>query len=199
MNDAYKMTKDNLMRTFPAILAQDEGMRPLGVIVADALEKLKGQAKKASIYPFIDQQDEDVLDALARDMKVDWYDYNQTLRAKHQIIKDEMQVHRTLGTIGAVRRALKGIFDSLLIQEWPSYGGDPYHFRVIVGGAWTPEREAWARRAINLTKNLRSVMDALISIQGVDSGVLIENGHFFADVLYPMCGDPVCGGEMYLV
>ena len=56
---------------------------------------------------------------------------------------------------------LDGVFDSVKVEEWWEYGGDPCHFRVIVTGEWSEEAAIWAEKAVAATKNVRSILDGI--------------------------------------
>ncbi len=89
------------------------------------------------------------------------YDYTASVEQKREWVRDAVPLYRTLGTKKGIYQFLKGYFGEIEIQENWEYGGDPYHFRVTVGGEWTPSTEAWARKAIDRVKSLRSVLDDL--------------------------------------
>ena len=100
------------------------------------------------------------LDELAWELNC-LYDYNASIETKREWIKNAVPLYRLFGTPQAVYKYLAGYFDDVELEEAWQYGGDPYHFRVTLSGEWTDEHELWARRAIEESKNVRSVMDTL--------------------------------------
>ena len=160
------ITKETLIQTLPAPLEQDQHMHELGETAADAIVSMWANIILPAIYTRIDELPEDLLDILAKDFKVDWYDFNCDLDAKRALIKDSIYVHKHLGTAAAVKRALSDVWPASTVEEWFTYSGSPYHFRVILTGNYTPEIEAQARRAVNLTKNVRSILDSIIFNSG---------------------------------
>lgn len=179
------ITKANLMRAAPNVLVDDGNMFPLVDTLADALAKLAASCRLATIYPRIDELPEDLLDILAKDFKVDWYDYNYNLETKRKVIKDSFFVHRHMGTRAAVETAVCDVWPSSHIEEWFEYGGDPYHFRVITSEEYDAKTEQNIKQAISLFKNARSTLDAIVfnsgsvtatlNVAAAVCGVLIED------------------------
>lgn len=189
-NELYGMTKENLMRTFPAVLDQDEGMNPLGQMIADALSKLMTKADLVKIYSRIDELDETVLDTLAKDFDVVWYDYNYSLETKRALIKDSFYVHRRLGTKGALDRALSDIFPNSTVWEWFEYGGDPYCFRVVVDVTKSrePAHIGMLKRAIEYYKSFRSHLEEDDVVVRITCGIVIRTAQSGIGYSVPKCG-----------
>ena len=180
------LNKNNFLQTLPSVLANDEGMAPLGGVAAEALAGLIGKTELPAIYSRIDQLDEELLDILAKDFKVDWYDYDADITAKRAMIRDSFYVHRHLGTAGAVKRVLSDIYPSYTLQEWYEYGGAPYHFKVTVAdNNFTAEKRAQAIRMINIVKNVRSCLDDIAAQTIARITVHVDTGHAFLDALVP--------------
>lgn len=116
------------------------------------------------IYPAIDDLPEALIDHLAVQMHVDEYDDDSDLTAKKEQVKESFLLHRYKGTKYAVQQAIATVYKSALIQEWPEYDGDPYHFRVKLTA--TPLGNATVInkmiRAINAYKNARSWLDYFV-------------------------------------
>lgn len=87
------------------------------------------------------------------------YDYNANIEAKRRWIRDATPLAAALGTPQAIYNYLEGYFDEVELEEYWQYGGEPFHFRVTVSGKWTAESEAWARKAIAASQNVRSILD----------------------------------------
>lgn len=175
INERYRMTEENLMRTFPEVLKNDEGMNPLGRLISKALVTLLGKVEHAKIYARIDQLDEPVLDILAEDLDVAWYDYNYSLETKRALIKDSFFVHRHLGTKGAIDRALSDIFPNSTVQEWFDYGGQPFYFRVVVDVTRTREEAqiGLIKKAVEYYKSYRSHLEENEIIVRITCGISI--------------------------
>lgn len=154
----YGITRDNLLRTLPDVLKNDKKMYALATVIADLLSGQVDEIRKLKIYSQIDNLPEPLLDILAYDFKVDWYGYDYDIDVKRAQLKDSFNVHRHLGTRGAVERALSDIYPGTEVEEWFDYGGDPYHFRVLLDV--TDQRVSISQdeiiRAIEMFKSRRS-------------------------------------------
>lgn len=154
----HGITAENLLRTFPDVLKEDKKLLALATIIAELLSSRPKEIDKIRIYSQIDKQAEDLLDILAYDLKVDWYGYNYSLSVKRAQIKDSFNVHRTLGTRGAVEKALSELYPGTEVEEWFNYDGNPYYFRVYLD--MTNQQVAVYHdeiiRTINIFKPIRS-------------------------------------------
>lgn len=120
------------------------------------------------------------------------YDYQADVKAKRRWIQDAMPLFSSYGTPQAIYNFLKGYFDNVELEEFWEYGGEPYHFRVIVSGDWSEKNAAWTRKAIETAKNMRSVLDEL----SVGSHARVEikaEGNSDVRVRFPLCGEMLCG------
>ena len=186
----YGITTENMLRTLPDVLKNDEKMLALATVIADALSAQIEEIDKLRIYPQIDKQPETLLDILAYDFKVDWYGYDYDIEAKQALLKDNFKVHRHLGTPGAVERALSDIYPGSEVEEWYNYGGDPYYFRVLLDV--TAQRVSISHddiiQAIKIFKSRRSHLqdNALIYRSRVNIVIGLTTGY----VIY---GARLCG------
>lgn len=130
MNDNHGLTASNLLGSLPQVLRDDESMVALAKSVAAVLEKRKDEIRTIAIYPRIDELPEDLLDILAKDFKVDWWDKGYSLETKREILKTSWHTHRILGTKDAVTTALRALYDQFDVKEWWEYGGEPGFFKV---------------------------------------------------------------------
>lgn len=89
------------------------------------------------------------------------YDFNADIENKRVWIRDAVPLYASYGTVAAIYKHLGGYFDDVEVEEHWQYGGEPYHFRITVGGEWTNEKEQWAKNAVGRTKNVRSILDDL--------------------------------------
>ena len=172
------VTKENLLQVLPSVLAKDAEMQPLGETASMALAALWSNVDLPTIYSRIDDLPESLLDILAKDFKIDWYNFDHPIETKRAVIKDSFYVHKHLGTVGAVKRALSDVWPSFSLEEWYDYGGDPYHFRVAIADHdFTVAKREQAIRYINLVKNVRSWLDEIYA-QVIGDIVIVETSSY---------------------
>lgn len=164
MNSAHALTAENLLRALPEVLRNDESMAALAASVAQVLAQRPEEIQRLAIYPRIDELPEELLDILAYDFKVDWWDADYTLEEKRQILKDNWHVHRILGTKAAVETAISAIYPGTQVSEWFEYNGEPYHFKLLIDSTYdgvNPEKHQRVLDRVEYYKNLRSVLDEI--------------------------------------
>lgn len=162
MNSTYGLTAENLLRTLPDVLKNDASMSALAASIAAILAARPAEIQQLMIYPRIDELPEDLLDILAHDFKVDWWDGDYTLDEKRQTLKDSWSVHRMLGTKAAVETAISAIYPDTQVSEWFEYGGEPYHFRLLINSTYESVNQEKHQRVLDRVEfyqNLRSVLD----------------------------------------
>ena len=147
-------------------------MAALASAVAEVLAARVGEIERVSIYSQIDRLPNELLDILANDFKVDWWDANYTLEEKRRTLKDSWNVHRRLGTKAAVVLAISAIYPDTQVSEWWEYGGKPYHFKLLIDATYEdvdPVRHQRVIDRVAFYKNLRSVLD---EVEYYDAGGL---------------------------
>lgn len=171
----HGLTAENFLLTLPPALAADENMRALAQAVAQVLARRPGEIEQTLIYPRISRLDGPLLDILARDFKVDWWDSDYSLEEKRRTLEGSWQVHKTLGTRAAVEQAISAIYPNTRVQEWFEYGGGPYRFRLeidITHDTKNSEKQARALARLGYYKNLRSHMESLAYVYRFEAVVL---------------------------
>lgn len=164
MNENHGLTRENLIRSLPVSVSGDPKMLALAGVIAGALERRREELERIAIYPHIDRLDEGLLDILARDFKVDWWDGDYTTEEKRRTLSTSWQVHKALGTKGAVIRAITSVYQQAKVEEWFEYGGEPYHFRLTVRlseNGWDYGKHLQLIEKLQYYKNLRSHRDAI--------------------------------------
>ena len=127
MNDVFSI---DFTRAMPPTLRNDPAMLALGQSIAGELQENIRLASLTLIFHRIDELDENVLDILARDMHVDWWDDSHPIEVKRRILRDSVRVHMRLGTRFAIETPLRNIFPNSNVQEWFEYGGTHHRFRI---------------------------------------------------------------------
>ena len=155
------ISKFDIGRLVPKFIMQDKN----GYAIAKAMESgLKFFLQKCQegldTLQNVDKMPEWRLDEMAWEMNC-LYDETAALEVKREWIRNAIPLYSIWGTKKGVIEYLKGYFGEIELEENWQYSGDPFHFRVTVGGEWTPENEAWATRAVEQAKNIRSVLDDL--------------------------------------
>ncbi len=167
--------KDALLAAFPYSLMRDTDKVKLADAVASELIKTVAQSEYAAVFPRVDELPEDVLDILAVDFKIQWYENNSSIESKRQAIKECLLIHRYKGTKYAVEAALRSIYKDVKVYEWFEYGGKPYHFKIIIyDSSNDQEKRARVLAKVQYYKNLRSVLEETIFEVGISSDISMK-------------------------
>lgn len=190
MNKANGITAENLLATLPQVLREDKSVHALACAAAQVLADRPAEIDRLRIYPRVDDLPEDLLDILAYDFKVDWYNYNYPLSAKREVFKSSFRVHRYLGTRGAVEEALSSIYPGTILEEWFEYGGKPFYFRIILDVtnqlvAISHSDIVWA---VEFYKSLRSHLEDNAIIYRSRAEFLIQTGCGYVIYSTRLCG-----------
>lgn len=153
-----------LLQAFPMEVSETSRMAMIAAIVAEELQSLSEDHDLLAIYTQIDELDSTMLDILAIDFKIDWWDANADLEKKRDTFKSCFTIHRKLGTIGAVRQAISDMYSTAQIKEWFDYNGLPYHYKLEIGLGeqfGTSEIIGSILYRSQFYTNVRSVMDGI--------------------------------------
>lgn len=168
MNDpgsVHGLTVGNILTAFPIALQGDQDAAALAEVTARLLARRPEEIDRLRIYPNIHRLDEKLLDLLAYDFKVDWWDADYNLAEKRRTLADSWRVHKLLGTKSAVETALRAIYPNAEVQEWFEYGGEPYFFKLnidLTGEISNAARPWRVLERVNFYKSLRSHVDKIV-------------------------------------
>lgn len=170
MNDAYGITPETLTRSLPEVLKRDEGMNALAQGIAQVLSDRVKEVESLSLYAHIGELPEELLDILAYDFNVTWWDRSLKLEDKRRMIQESWHVRQHLGTKYAVELAVSAAFGSGVVTEWFEYGGEPYHFRI----SFVELRKVWENydgflSMLEAVKRKSAVLDSLTATKRIET------------------------------
>lgn len=184
-----KSLKDaRIVDGLPRILAKQPWVRALSEAMGVVHEMTMAFADKSQIYTDIDHVTEDILDALAVNWKIDWYDTDYNIEQKRRIVKTALTVRRTMGTAAAVKAQADAIYPGTILEEWFEYGGEPGYFRLRVGVTTVEEKEKFSALSVaEIEHRLAGAKRFSAHLQGVE--------YFDADGTATAYGLASCAGE----
>lgn len=155
-------------------MQRDINVQGFSAALTGQVQKLADEIGRVAIYNRIDDLPEDVLDVLAWQFSVDWYDPDADLPTKRNAIKEAIEIHRIKGTPAAVQRVIEIYFGDGEVEEWFQYGGQPGYFRVKTSNQEaTNEKAALFAKAVNAVKRLSAHLEAVILITSDDLNLYI--------------------------
>ena len=159
------MSKDlqsvSLLDILPPNLLADKQIHAAARALDDELQKITVATRNALLLPRLDELSEEVIDLLAWQWHVDFYEPSADIATKRQLVRESIAWHRIKGTKAAVEKMTQTVFKGGVITEWFEYGGEPYHFRIDVLNApnMTEENRERLLAVVNASKNTRSWLD----------------------------------------
>ena len=183
----------NFADYLPAALKHDPKMRAIAETVTREALRVSGETENVLIYSRIDELPEALIDILAYDMHVDWYDYSYPLKVKRDILKGSVRVHKKMGTKYAIEKALGALYPQSEVEEWYQYEGEPHHFHIVCD---VTENRVTASfqdiiNAVMMYKRLSSHLDEVVYQASV--GIRIETHTDFFLYKNPATGSLLAG------
>lgn len=168
-----ELQSTSLLDILPENLLADAQIYAAARALDDELRKVTAATRDALILPRIDELSEEVIDLLAWQWSVDFYDELKSLAEKRNAVKQSIAMHRIKGTRRAVELALHMVYTSGEVSEWFEYGGRPYYFRVrfIEPNSIRTEDVDRVIRIINAVKNTRSWLESIGFTRHVPMGL----------------------------
>ncbi|MDT8901821.1 phage tail protein I [Anaeroselena agilis] len=153
----------NWIDLIPASISGDANVKAISAAVSPQLQEVSAAIAECVLLARIDELDEQVLDLLAWQWHVDFYDLSLTLAKKRNLVRTAIKWHRKKGTKAAVQAMVSTVFSNGIVTEWFEYGGEPYYFRVetdeIISEAAAYDRLV---KVIEAAKNKRSWLESVI-------------------------------------
>lgn len=129
MIDIYTVSVLDLL---PPNLKQDQDIIAASKAVDNEFSLVVDEVKNCIILPRIDELESDLVDLLAWELHVDFYDSSLPIEIRRTLVKNSTRWHRGKGTAGAVEEIAGTVFGDSKLQEWFQYGGKPYFFKINV-------------------------------------------------------------------
>ncbi len=184
------ISKVALLDLVPVSIRGDPQVQAAAAALDQELKAVTAVIPATLLISRIDELPESVLDLLAWQFHVDFYEPDgMTLDRKRALVKQSIAWHRRKGTPSVVEEVVQTILDKAVVQEWPDYGGQPYYFRVIKIGGQMLDAGMYVRlkKAIETVKNTRSWLEGVSLSRTVDSIVhlgVMQSQHTKIDI-YP--------------
>nr|DAF00696.1 MAG TPA: tail protein [Caudoviricetes sp.] len=174
-----KLQHTSLLDILPPNLLRDKQIKAAAQALDAELQKITEATKEALLLPRIDELPEAVIDLLAWQWHVDFYEpIGMDIETKRRLIKRSIAWHRIKGTPAAVEQVVSAAFDTSHVKEWFEYGGSPYHFKVVTEDVTTDKSVlARMRRAINAAKNARSWLETIEFILHLQDTAKADDKH----------------------
>ena len=150
----------NLAESAPSSITHDETISAIITALDNLLASLAADARKVLLYPRLDELEGDVLDLLAWQFHIDFYNSSDYTDAeKRELIRESIATHRMKGTVWAVEKVVKTFFENATVKELENF-----RFRIQTTGYTGQGRDKAFRSWLKVlydTKNVRSWLDRI--------------------------------------
>mgnify|MGYP002853166183 CR=1 FL=1 len=119
-----------LQDIMPENLVKDSNTNLIAESLNDELRLITEASSEALILPRIDELDERIIDILAWQYHVDFYELAETLEMKRELVRESLKWHMKKGTQYAIIKALDMLGIEAEYKNWYEYGGEPYTFSL---------------------------------------------------------------------
>lgn len=123
----------DLLKILPNLLKEDEFSKNISLILNKYLNEISDTYDNLFLMKNLDKFDDRVLDEIAKDKSIVWYDSALSIEQKIKIIRSHRLVYRVLGSEKAVLQLIQDYFGSSgSIQNWHEYGGTHHRFKITL-------------------------------------------------------------------
>lgn len=182
---------EQALKLLPISLTKDPVVIAMYEAVAIQLQEAYEEAHAVVDIVNVDKLPELMLDLIAYEKHVDFYDDELSLMQKRELIKSSVSWHRKKGTRQSVEQLLKVFFNKVYIDEWFEYGGKPYFFKIEASTEeFSSNSKVRLLRMVESTKNLRSKLEFFAWVfEDVDIHLIDNTYHY--PVIFPRTGEMV--------
>lgn len=172
-------------RMLPRFIMNDRNGRALAKAIEHIFQAVADAAERGiEILQDVQKMPEWRLDERANELAC-LYDFDASIEKKRYWIENATYLYTVYGTPQAIYNFLEGFFQNIQVEEFWEYGGEPFHFRVTVsGGDYNAASIAWAQKAIQNVKNVRSILDDVTIDSSSEILVSGETDYFQVPYIY---------------
>lgn len=187
------------INTYKKLLPYSLSQDPVLVAMFEALViQLKESYDEADLlYDLvnIDKLPEPLLDVIAYEKHVDFYDKQLTIEQKRELIKSSISWHRKKGTRWAVERVVSIVYPNANVYEWFEYDGHKYRFKIEVDEPFIASKDMKRlRELVEATKNKRSWLEYIAIKMPQTQFIELDADQYHYPIYLPICGEIHCEG-----
>ncbi len=160
----------SLRDIIPPSISGDKNIKAIIGATDPQMQKVSQSIREAFIVSRIKELPENVVDLLAWQWHVDFYEPDLSIETKQELVLDAIKYHRRKGTKSAIKSALEKLGFVPTIKEWFEIGTKPHTFEVY--GHYKdndlnvdflgPDTDEILTRVVEITKPARSKLLSLI-------------------------------------
>ena len=157
------LSQVSLLNLLPNHLREDKNVVTMCKALDEEIKEINSVIPMLSYIQNMESLDDEMLDYLAWQYHVDFYDTSLEISKKIELNRNSIRWHKKKGTPSSVEELITTVFGDGYIEEWFEYNGEPYTFNVVTTNADVTNTKANDfQLALNSVKNSRSHLDNII-------------------------------------
>ncbi|MCD7862877.1 MAG: phage tail protein [Lachnospiraceae bacterium] len=167
-----KLYDGDITDILPDIFKEKPEVIALGYALKMEIQRVLDYCAYISLYASIATLPENILDALAAELKTQYYDSTLDVETKRGLVKNTLIWYKTAGTLSAVTELITSVFGEGYISEWFSYDGDPFYFKISTDTSLTNDSISYFMTMLQRVKNLRSHIESITMPQTAEANII---------------------------
>ena len=158
-----RLNNVDLFRLLPQFMRDDRNAKAFAYAVQSQIVAVSVNIVHAQLYSRLDNLSSEILDELAWQFNIVEYRNDYDISIKRNLVKNCMELHYKRGTVASVEDVVRKIFGNAEVQEWFTYGGEPFHFRITTSNtSATDEMVQEVTKIVKETQNVRSYLESVV-------------------------------------
>lgn len=179
---------NEITKLLPYSLMQDPVLVAMFEAAAIQLREAYEEAEVVYNLVDVDKMPEILLDLIAFEKHVDFYDNDLSIEQKRDLVQRSISWHRKKGTRAAIENVVSIVYPNAEVYEWFEYDGEPYRFIIELDQPFVYDKDmSRLKRMVSATKNLRSWLEYIVVRFGKKE-LNLGQLQWHYPVLYPIAG-----------
>lgn len=175
-----KLHEISLLDVIPSNMRSDKNIRGFAAAWDHMQSFLLERSRLVNLFESLDLLSGRQLDDVAAAIDIPWYDTSFDIAKKRRIIRNYFPIYCRAGTVWAIEEAMGNIFGQAAVKEWYDYGGQEFHFKVIVTEMESEEKVRMAVRTVDRIRPARTTLDGIEKLStltgSLSAGCFIRHG-----------------------
>jgi len=171
-----ELQDDDILHFVPEFMRSDPAVISLAAWTSGIVRRLFAQARLLTLWDKIDSLMDAELDELAWALDISWYASSAPHSEKVSVIRCSEVIKARIGTPFALETVMQSVLGSGTVIEWYEYGGDPYHFKLLVNAEDGDPANPALLRLLNAVKRESAWFDGLEAVIRISSAAYIGTG-----------------------
>lgn len=153
------LENSSIVYLLPGHLKQKPEVKAISFALNNMAKRALRICNRVSLYSKVDELDGKILDALAVELKTQFYDVSFDLKVKRELVKNTLKWYMKVGTPISVEEIVRSVFGEGEVVEWDKYGGKPFRFKIKTNTTIDNTNVDKFKELIKNVKNVRSILE----------------------------------------